>query len=153
MSWVHVGWKVISSCLKHERLHVIPESRRRPFPANAIRTWIKKDNFYTALFGIILYKTCRPARSWRTHNLPSPSLSLHHCATVILFHEDSCRFVIYTRKRRVIKGAAENKQLRNNPRFFLTCFFDRRRHFQTAKRLLFFGGGDEVTCLRIASHL
>lgn len=82
--------------------------------------------------------------------LHSPSITV---ATVILFHEDSCRFVIYTRKRRVIKGAAENKQLRNNPGFFLTCFFDRRRHFQTAKRLLFFGGGDEVTCLRIASHL
>lgn len=86
----------------------------------------------------------------------SPSITV---ATVILFHEDSCRFVIYTRKRRVIKGAAENKQLRNNPRFFLTCFFDRRRHFQTAKRLLFFGGGggdmseDSITPLRWAYQL
>lgn len=89
--------------------------------------------------------------------LHSPSITV---ATVILFHEDSCRFVIYTRKRRVIKGAAENKQLRNNPGFFLTCFFDRRRHFQTAKRLLFFGGGgwgdmseDSITPLRWAYQL
>lgn len=40
---------------------------------------------------------------------------------------------------------------------FLTCFFDRRRHFQAAKRLLFFGGGDmsedSITPLRWAYQL
>lgn len=70
--------------------------------------------------------------------LHSPSITV---ATVILFHEDSCRFVIYTRKRRVIKGAAENKQLRNNPGFFSHLFFRSEEALPDSEKVAFFWWG------------
>lgn len=154
-SWI--GRKLTLSCLKRERLHEIPESWRRPCLQNVIQAQKKKQQFLRRLCSVSYYIR-RAAHEVMANTQPAPPLHSPSItvATVLLFHEDSCRFVIYTRKRRVIKGAAENKQLRNNPGFS-HLFFRSEKALPGSEKVAFFGGGDmsedSITPLRWAYQL